>query len=447
MQQLRVDEADPWIVTALPTRKVLLRPLHVQLSKASEIDKVLAFQAEPLLPYPIEEAVLDRYILGSGPDGADLCIAAVREDDLSSHLQFYQDSGIEPESSSCAPAGLATFGSLFCPEEDELLIIHTEDLFATCVLARAGVPLAAHHVEFGLDSSDDAILKKLTLTAHSLYKVSKGDNGKPPLLVTGSSSAEPGFARQLAKQLDCELAESSAQPETQAHAAVVGLAMSVLQDKAPRLNLRKGSHSYPRPWRRFTTALGTYFGACLLVALALFAYTAARSSTQDQQLRQEYLNVIGALNLSPEQAEEQFRGRPAGESFDPAKLSRDDLRRRLDYLERNLGRPQVLYPLQPATPLVSDLAAWLGQFAAEGEGIRIESLAYTMVKHPEPRHPKERYQVRVDLDFMASPEVAKRFHDALMAPTSILQGNTDIKWSSSGGKYRTSFFLQDRTLY
>ena len=46
-----------------------------------------------------------------------------------------------------------------------------------------------------------------------------------------------------------------------------------------------------------------------------------------------------------------------------------------------------------------------------------------------PKHPKERYQARVDLEFEASAEKAKEFHDALLLPAPIVQAGADVKWS------------------
>src|ERR1700733_8077308 len=48
------------VVTCLQANEILIRQLDVKLKKEADIDAVLAFQAEPLLPYPIENAILDR---------------------------------------------------------------------------------------------------------------------------------------------------------------------------------------------------------------------------------------------------------------------------------------------------------------------------------------------------------------------------------------------------
>ena len=56
--------------------------------------------------------------------------------------------------------------------------------------------------------------------------------------------------------------------------------------------------------------------------------------------------------------------------------------------------------------------------------------------------------MKVELEFStATPKLAREFHDALIAPNQIVDPKGEVKWSSNRGKYRTSFFLKDKTLY
>src|SRR5262245_56345398 len=50
------------VTSALPTGATLVRQLEIKLKKVSDIDAVLSFQAEPTLPYPIENGCLDRIL-------------------------------------------------------------------------------------------------------------------------------------------------------------------------------------------------------------------------------------------------------------------------------------------------------------------------------------------------------------------------------------------------
>ena len=71
-----------------------------------------------------------------------------------------------------------------------------------------------------------------------------------------------------------------------------------------------------------------------------------------------------------------------------------------------------------------------------------------MVKRPDQSKKKEKYRVKVDLEFSSpTPKQAREFHDALVAPNDFVDPKDEIKWSSNRGSYRTSFFLKDKTKY
>jgi len=116
------------------------------------------------------------------------------------------------------------------------------------------------------------------------------------------------------------------------------------------------------------------------------------------------------------------------------------------------------FPLLPQTPRVSDVLAWLSIHpqvigdkqgkAAEKARIVLESLHYKMVKRPEQNKEKERYQVKIDLEFSAPiPRYAREFHDSLLTPNDFVDSTEEIKWNVEREKYRTSFFLKDKTVY
>src|SRR5689334_15878858 len=64
------------IVTGLNQDEVLVRPLEIKLAKAKDVDAVLPFQAEPLLPFALDNAVLDRQFLSMEEGTTQLTIFA-----------------------------------------------------------------------------------------------------------------------------------------------------------------------------------------------------------------------------------------------------------------------------------------------------------------------------------------------------------------------------------
>ena len=116
----------------------------------------------------------------------------------------------------------------------------------------------------------------------------------------------------------------------------------------------------------------------------------------------------------------------------------------LDQIE-TLLKAKDLYPLVANTPKLSDLLVWLSGIA---ENIELSSLQYSLVKRPDKTKPKEHYQVKVDMEFTAeSATDARKFHQQLLAPNPFIDPKSEVKWSLTGGKWRASFFLKDKTVY
>jgi type IV pilus assembly protein PilM len=139
-------------------------------------------------------------------------------------------------------------------------------------------------------------------------------------------------------------------------------------------------------------------------------------------------------------------------------LTQQDLLNRLYYFEKELQSSPDTFPLYPNTPRVSDVLAWLNnhpQVVKKGEKevsdqaqLQIENFSYSLVKRPELNKKQEKYQVKVEIEFSApTPKQAREFHDALIAPNDFVDAKGEIKWTANRGKYRTSFFLKDKTSY
>ena len=124
------------------------------------------------------------------------------------------------------------------------------------------------------------------------------------------------------------------------------------------------------------------------------------------------------------------------------------------FLEKKLKETPKLFPLLPEVPRVSDVLAWLAALSLkisrekETEAIKIEGFHYRLLKRPDQSHQREKYQVQVELEFSApSATIAREFHDLLITPNRFINLNREVAWSSSRGKWRTHFFLKDRTFY
>lgn len=207
------------------------------------------------------------------------------------------------------------------------------------------------------------------------------------------------------------------------------------------------------------------FGGCAIaLAAALYLFGLSYYQYREDDLKSRFLTLLSLSQKPYEEFEKQYETKFPAEKVGDGPLTinalnTDGLSRRLDFLEKNIRSIPETYPLFPQTPLVSDVLAWItthptlacASEAKEGEECPpfiIDIFQYGMVKRPELNKKNEKYQVKIDLEFStSSPRLAREFHDALITPNDFVDPKGEIKWNATKGKYRTSFYLKDKTIY
>ena len=287
-------------VTSLYIEDVLVRQLEVKLKKESDIDAVLAFQSEPLLPYPSDQAIIDRIPLGATTDGTQLSILAAKKDHIQHHLDQWKSMGVEPEIVSCAPAALAEFAKFFLPTQSFLFVVHIGATTTSCVLVKEGKLIGAqvfHHgvqplrsaylqdqpnaAENTFEVLDFAAFKKedhprllfalenmrleITRTLFALTKLAKGQEINH-ILVTGEGGSLPHLGMALCKSMNIAIALPTSHEgiqlptdQLQRFAIPIGAALTGLPDASNCVDFRQQDYTYPNPWKRYKTPLAIFF--------------------------------------------------------------------------------------------------------------------------------------------------------------------------------------------
>lgn len=500
-QQLQSD----LVVTVLNSVEVLVRSLDIKLKKERDIDAVLAFQAEPLLPYPVENAILDRMVIGKTQEGTQLTLLAARKDHIQEHLDKWRSLEIDPEVVSCVPAALTQFSQQFSGSSNPHFIVNLGRVQTTCVLVYQGRLIATQSVQTGINSLFQAFEKdnaseanwdqfsrfdfsqisqkdnpllhgaienlrlELTRIIYALSKQYKGEEVREVFL-TGEGAPLLNLRQILFQALQKDILEFAENPrfpvpisQLQKFAIQIGAALSALPGTKEQINFRQQELAYPKPWRRLQKPLLIYFTACCVLAFSIYFLGEAYTGYKEDQLRQGYVDLLATLNKPYQAFEKEYSSKhplesQLGDGVIPITLlSQEDITNRLMVLQKELKESPDSFPLLPNTPRVSDVLAWLSthpniigkdKSTLAGSPLQIDSFSYTMVKRPEQKKPQEKYQVKVEIEFSSpTPKLAREFHDALIAPNDFVDPKGEVKWSSNKGKYRTSFFLKDKTAY
>ncbi len=482
------------IVTGTSTLQTLIRTLDIKLTKEKDIDAVLAFQSEPLIPYPIDQAVLDKAILNTDENGSQLSVFAVRKDHLQQHLDFYNYLNIEPESVQCYPSALAIFSKEYTDVQEPLFIVHLSPKEIGVLLVDDGKVLAGHAVNYGVNELVTAITTH-ELQADSLDFNAIATGPQSPLrpyierlkielqrtifaltkqarrqeitiaLMTGDGAAVGNLAQYLCdtlqKTLIIPIAPSDPDISTsdlQKFAVPIGLALGGLDGTRSAINFLQAEFAYPHPWKRLKRPLAAYILCSVLITFMIFLLGKESRSYALNDARARYKTVLATLGVDHSAFEKKAFGTTEENIIPLDLLSLDDIGTRLDWIETDIQNTPYLFPLKPNTPRVSDFLAWISSNPKASTIdpktnehialIQIENFTYTMVKRPEKAKQRERYQVKIDLDFASKePNWAREFYDMLMAPNDFIDPKGEVKWSAAQGRYRVSFFLKDRTYY
>jgi type IV pilus assembly protein PilM len=510
-KQLRDLAHKSLVVTGIQTKDVLVRPLTIQLTKEADIESVIEFQAEPLLPYATDEAIVDRITLEKDKDHTKLIILAAKIEQVSKHLELWHSINIEPEVISCAPMALAAFSEVFHPTESPHIHINIGLNETACIIVSNGKLLAAQGIRSGVDewmkaleqdakitgSDASEVLKgikfthvsdpnypylypqlnnfrmEITRVVYALRKYASGKN-LADILFTGEGAVYKEALQFFCSNLHMNFADPTPTTEfdksieeLQKYAVPIGLALTVLPHAKEQINFRQKALAYPNPWKRIKKPMAAYLSLCFLLALCLGLFGNAYIANKEDTLKQQYVDLLALMKKPYAEFEKEIRSKgPLDEQVKSSQdipvisLTQTELQNRLALLEKEIKATPDMFPLYPNVPRVSDVLAWLSTHphiagtdkGADGKPdaprIVLESFSYKMVKKPEQSKKREPYQAKVEIEFSTpTPRFAREFHDILLAPNDIVDPKGDVKWNAERGKYRASFFLKDKTIY
>lgn len=490
----------PLITTGMSGREVLIRPITLPLTKEKDIAEAISFQAEPMLPYPVDQSLLAYRLVSKGSDSSELTLFACQKKAMQHHIDFWKGLQVEPEKVGSIPSALADFGAAYLPEAKNYLILHLGAEEITCVLIHKGklyasfaqsedmnlllnampeegsAPFPHNAEEWSTiaqgNSTLSEVLKRLqrevSKIGFALIKEARGESLEG-VAVTGMAAQWNGLSEMLTQHLQLSLLHCQPTPQHDArellrYAIPIGLALGSLPGKSHSIDFRQQEAAYPYPWKRLKRPLAAYFGAVLLLSCAFYFFSAQYLSFRENQIKQAYIDLLSGMNKSHEDIETAYvnknRKPPENALIEIPKIEtmgKEDLSLRIAYLQKELQANPDSFPLLANIPRVSDVIAWLHQHHAasyvDEEGkvqpkLQIEHFSYIMIKRPQQGKKQEKYQVKIELEFTSpTPKWAREFHDALIAPNDWIDPKGEVKWNTNRGKYKTSFFLKDKTVY
>jgi type IV pilus assembly protein PilM len=421
---------DEILISALPTREVLMRPCDIPLKKPKDIFAALNFHVEPLLPYPLEKAVIQAQVAAPLENATLLNIFSIRKDHLASHLELLKGLRLEPEIVTTRLHALAALSSLLPQTNAPFLIFHEGEEEFSLVFVEKGSLLAARSIDPKKDWESE--IQKTLLSFSSSYK-------------NKAFEAIYFFGKDLALKnlLQTESGKPVLFPSsplitlTQEEWIHFGLAIGTALAHQ-EINFRQKEFAYPYKFKRLKKPLATYFALSMALTGAVCFFSELTLSQKKQEIQEAYQGLIKSEKISSQQ--------------NKVLETAEDYSFLLTAIEKEVKSRPETFPLHPQVPKVKEVLCWLTALTKQqGEGspaLVIESLHYYMIKRPDFSHKQEHYKVRVDLEFtVKDPSAARAFQEAIKNAHSLVDSSEEIQWLPAKNKYKASFFLKDKTKY
>jgi len=93
----RVGKYDS-VYTAMPSSQVIFKTLRLPFVTYEKVKMVVNYEVEPLLPFELDDAVIDFIIIKQLPDegSSEVIVAAAQKSSIAEHISFFEHAGVSP---------------------------------------------------------------------------------------------------------------------------------------------------------------------------------------------------------------------------------------------------------------------------------------------------------------------------------------------------------------
>ena len=376
----QLGEAPHAIVTAIDGARASLRALELPQAAKKRIAEVLPFELEPLLPFPIDEAIVDYQEIGVRGTELAIMAAAVPESAVAELLSSLALAQVEPRELAVGGAALDGLLAFFpAPEEGATLMLHLDrDWSDVCVVRGRSCELARTLNE----GADGALNRPFAFRAALHQTVMKYRSEGGPMienvLVMGEDAEDPVVLMRIGEALAMPPTvplEAVTLPPTQGSEAAVSprfgralaLAGRTLR-RGKRIALRKRKFAPPRgvSQLRDYALLASVCAGVIVMSYAFSVWAEYRVLSEERDALALKLSKVteqhfGEATSSPKRARELLEG--GGLNRDP--LPRFDAFRALGAISAAV--PQSIVHDTRRLEIALDEGGQTGTFMLQGQ--------------------------------------------------------------------------------
>lgn len=250
----QVGEAPDACVVAVDGARASLRAISFPQAAKKRVAEVLPFELDPLLPFPLDEAVLDYQEIGARGNEFVLLAAAVPEAAVVDTLALLAGAGIEPRELAVGAAaldGLLTFVSV--DGQEAVMLLHLDAGSSdVCIVRGKNCELARTLNEGAEGARDRPFMFRTALTQTLMKYRAEGGPAVEKVIVMGVGADDPAIVKRIEEALAVPV-ESATLPTVGGSdvlpSPLFGRALALAGRtvrRGKRIDVRKGKFAPPR---------------------------------------------------------------------------------------------------------------------------------------------------------------------------------------------------------
>ena len=164
------------VVVGIANQRVVVRQAELPSMSEEDLRAALRFQAQELIPIPIDDAILDFQVLEetTGPDGdgrMKVLLAAAERETVRAHLAAVEGAGLRASAVDVIPVALVRilttggYAPAFDADGSAEAIVCVGGGVTNVVVHRGGIPQLVRVIQFGGDDITDSIAEELGVDA------------------------------------------------------------------------------------------------------------------------------------------------------------------------------------------------------------------------------------------------------------------------------------------
>jgi type II secretory pathway component PulL len=255
-------------IVSLPADHVSFRNLRVPFKQAKKIQQILPFELEPMLPFALEDVVIDFHPIKRDGQGeqSDIIAAACNVPGLKTILDLLGTHDISPEivTVSGYPSALclARLGDL--PENALFVDVRSGSSTIFIMVSGQLSMVRALPADRAYESHTDMLGQSIQRTLYALEEIDNRPFTPEKILVTGPALGENGFEESLARLLNVPTERVDLVKDTPARVREVpadswkpfqmnnALALALLEILGIKgLNFRRGPFAVKKRWAEY----------------------------------------------------------------------------------------------------------------------------------------------------------------------------------------------------